>query len=302
MKTVTTPREVRESTSAARSAGARIGFVPTMGALHAGHASLVRLARRRTGYVAASIFVNPKQFSPKEDLARYPRDVERDARLLEELECDLLFLPCEKDIYSPADRTRVSVDGLSDVLCGASRPGHFGGVTLVVAKLFNIVRPDEAYFGQKDAQQVVIIQRMTADLDFPVRIVLGATVREADGLAMSSRNAYLAPAERTGAPAMYRALCAAKRSIEQGERNPVPLMAAMRRGMEGAVFDVDYASIVEAATLRPVAAVEGTILIACAGIIRATRLIDNIALAVSGDRVEEILLEFPEWSRYAGER
>ena len=302
MKTVTTPREVRESTSAARSAGARIGFVPTMGALHAGHASLVRLARRRTGYVAASIFVNPKQFSPKEDLARYPRDVERDARLLEELECDLLFLPSEKDIYSPADRTRVSVDGLSDVLCGASRPGHFGGVTLVVAKLFNIVRPDEAYFGQKDAQQAVIIQRMAADLDFPVRIVLGATVREADGLAMSSRNAYLAPAARTGAPAMYRALCAAKRSIEQGERNPVPLMAAMRRGMEGAGFDVDYASIVEAATLRPVAAVEGTILMACAGTIGATRLIDNIALAVSGNRAEEVLLEFPEWSRYAEKR
>ena len=302
MKTVTTPREVRESTSAARSAGARIGFVPTMGALHAGHASLVRLARRRTGYVAASIFVNPKQFSPKEDLARYPRDVERDARLLEELECDLLLLPCEKDIYSPADRTRVSVDGLADVLCGASRPGHFGGVTLVVAKLFNIVRPDEAYFGQKDAQQAVIIQRMAADLDFQVRIVLGATVREADGLAMSSRNAYLAPAARTGAPAMYRALCAAKRSIEQGERNPVPLMAAMRRGMEGAGFDVDYASIVEAATLRPVAAVEGTILMACAGTIGATRLIDNIALAVSGNRVEEVLLEFPEWSRYAEKR
>jgi pantoate--beta-alanine ligase len=302
MKTVTTPREVRESTSAARSAGARIGFVPTMGALHAGHASLVRLARRRTGYVAASIFVNPKQFSPKEDLARYPRDVERDARLLEELECDLLFLPSEKDIYSPADRTRVSVDGLSDVLCGASRPGHFGGVTLVVAKLFNIVRPDEAYFGQKDAQQAVIIQRMAADLDFPVRIVLGATVREADGLAMSSRNAYLAPAARTEAPAMYRALCAAKRSIEQGERNLVPLMAAMRRGMEGAGFDVDYASIVEAATLRPVAAVEGTILMACAGTIGATRLIDNIALAVCGNRVEEVLLEFPEWSRYAEKR
>jgi pantoate--beta-alanine ligase len=302
MITATSPREVRENMAPVRNAGARIGFVPTMGALHEGHASLVRMARRRTGYVAVSIFVNPKQFSPKEDLARYPRDVERDAGLLEELRCDLLFLPSEEDIYSPADRTRVTVEGLSDVLCGASRPGHFGGVALVVAKLFNIVRPDEAYFGQKDAQQAVIIQRMAADLDFPVRIVLGSTVRETDGLAMSSRNAYLAPEARKNAPAMYRALCAARRRIEIGERDPGPIRAVLEKALGEAGFDVDYASIVDGKTLRPVAAIGGTILIACAGSIGATRLIDNIALAVSGNRVEEVLLEFPEWSRYAGER
>lgn len=301
MKTVTSPREAHEHTAAAKRGGALVGLVPTMGALHAGHASLIRLARRRTGYVAASIFVNPKQFGPGEDLSRYPRDVQGDARRLEELGCDLLFLPSEGDLYSPEDRTRVYVDGLSEVLCGASRSGHFGGVTLVVAKLFNVFQPDEAYFGQKDAQQAVIIQRMAADLDFPVRIVLGETVREADGLAMSSRNAYLTADARASAPAMYRALRAAKRSIEDGQRDPKALEAAIGRTMQGAGFDIDYVSIVNAASLAPVALVEGAILIACAGTIGATRLVDNVALAVSGESVREILCEFPEWSRYGRE-
>jgi pantoate--beta-alanine ligase len=302
MITVTTPLEVRERIGAAKSAGARVGFVPTMGAIHEGHASLIRMARRRTEYVAASIFVNPKQFGPREDFERYPRDVERDGRALEDVRCDLLFLPSEKDLYSPADRTRVFVEELSDTLCGASRPGHFGGVTLIVAKLFNIVCPDEAYFGQKDAQQAVIIQRMTADLDFPVRIVLAPTMRERDGLAMSSRNAFLAADERRTAPAIYRALCAARRRIEDGERNPGPIRTILEQTMREAGFTVDYASIVDGETLRPVSVIAGTILIACAGTIGKTRLIDNIALAVSGERVEEVLLEFPEWSRHARER
>ncbi len=299
MKTVTTPRGVRENIGTVKSGGARVGLVPTMGALHEGHASLVRLARQRVEYVAVSIFVNPMQFGPKEDLARYPRDVERDARFLEGLGCDLLFFPSEKDVYSPADRTRILVEGLSDVLCGASRPGHFGGVALIVAKLFNIVLPDEAYFGQKDAQQAVIIQRMAADLDFPVRIVLGSTVREADGLAMSSRNVYLKPDARKRAPAMYGVLRTAKRRIEEGERNPEPLIAEMRHAMGEAGFDVDYASIVEGPSLKPVEVIRGAVLLACAGTIDGIRLIDNIALTVSGSRVEEVLLEFPQWSRYA---
>jgi pantoate--beta-alanine ligase len=298
MKTVTTPREVRETIDQAKCAGARVGFVPTMGALHDGHASLVRMARARTGFVAASIFVNPRQFGPKEDVARYPRAFERDRRILEDLGCDLLFHPGVADLYSDADRTTVSVEGLSDVLCGAARAGHFHGVVLVVAKLFNIVRPDEAYFGQKDAQQAVIIQRMAADLDFPVSIVLGPTIREADGLAMSSRNVYLDSASRAKAPVMYRALCAARERIKAGERNPSPLAAIMAQTMREAGFDVEYAAIVDGGTLGALQRIEGTVLIACAGRLAGTRLIDNLALRVSGSAVEETLLEFPEWSAY----
>jgi pantoate--beta-alanine ligase len=299
MKTVTTPREARRIVDEIRNTGARIGFVATMGALHEGHASLVRLARARTGFVVASIFVNPKQFGPREDLSRYPRTFEADRRLLDDLGCDCLFHPEAADLYGPADRTRISIEGLSDALCGLSRPGHFHGVALVVAKLFNIIRPDVAFFGQKDAQQAVIIQRMAADLDFPVAIVLGATVREADGLAMSSRNRYLDPEARSRAPAMYAGLAAAKARIEAGERDPAPISGALAGTMREAGFDVEYASIVDGPTLRPLARIEGTVLIACAGRIGGTRLIDNVALRVSGRSVEEIVLEFPEWSRYA---
>ncbi|MDD4856648.1 MAG: pantoate--beta-alanine ligase [Candidatus Krumholzibacteria bacterium] len=299
MKIVTTPREVREAIDHEKKAGTRVGFVPTMGALHEGHVSLVRMARSRTGFVAASIFVNPKQFGPKEDLSRYPQTFDRDRRMLEDLGCDLLFHPDERSLYSSADRTRIAVDELSDVLCGASRTGHFHGVALVVAKLFNIVRPDEAYFGQKDAQQAVVIQRMSADLDFSVRIVLGPTVREADGLAMSSRNVYLDPAARAHAPAMYRSLREARARIESGERDPSPIVAMMKTAMRDAGFDVEYACAVDGATLKAIERIDGTVLIACAGRIGGTRLIDNVALRVSGASVEEILLEFPEWSRYA---
>lgn len=298
MKTVTTPRSAHEETGRAKRSGALIGFVPTMGALHDGHASLVRLARSRSEYVVVSIFVNPKQFGPREDLARYPRAIERDAAVLEETGCDLLFVPSERDLYSPQDRTRIAVEGLADVLCGASRPGHFEGVALVVAKLLNIVRPDEAYFGQKDAQQAVIIQRMAADLDFPVRIVIGPTVREPDGLAMSSRNAYLDAAARARAPALYGALVEAKRLIDEGERESRPVVDLMERRMREAGFAVDYAAIVDGATLRPLERIAGTILVACAGRLGETRLIDNVALRVADGAVEEILLSFPEWSRY----
>ncbi len=299
MKTVTTPRDARRIVDAARKAGSRIGLVPTMGALHEGHASLVRMARARTGFVVSSIFVNPKQFGPGEDLTRYPRTFEADRRMLEDLGCDLLFHPETSSFYSPADRTRVSVEGMSDVLCGASRHGHFQGVTLVVAKLFNIIGPDEAYFGQKDAQQALIIQRMAADLDFPVAIRLGPTVREADGLAMSSRNRYLDPADRARAAAMYAGLAAARSVIEAGERDPAAAAAAMRETMRAAGFDVEYAIAVAGATLGPLDRIEGTVLLACAGRLGGTRLIDNVALRVSGGTVEEIVLEFPAWSRYA---
>ncbi|HEY5133754.1 MAG TPA: pantoate--beta-alanine ligase [Candidatus Krumholzibacteriaceae bacterium] len=299
MKTVKAPREVREIIDRLKRDGASVGLIPTMGALHEGHASLVRLARSRSGFVVASIFVNPKQFGPREDRGRYPRAFDGDCRLLESLGCDLLFHPADGDLYSHADRTRVAVEGLSDVLCGTSRSGHFHGVTLVVAKLFNIVRPDEAYFGQKDAQQAVIIQRMAADLDVPVRIVLGPTIREADGLAMSSRNVYLDDSSRASAPAIYRSLRAAKERVEAGDRDPVAVAAGVARMMREGGFEVEYASVVDGAALEAIERIEGIVLIACAGKIGGTRLIDNIALRVAGTKVEEILLMFPEWSRYA---
>ena len=298
MRTVKTPREVRASLRPGRLAGKRIGFVPTMGALHEGHASLLRLARGRTDLVVASIFVNPKQFGPGEDYARYPRDAARDAALLDSLGCDLLFLPDTEDLYSPANRTRITVEGLSEALCGASRPGHFGGVALVVAKLMNIVQPDEAYFGQKDAQQAVIIQRMAADLDVPVRIVVAPTVREADGLAMSSRNVYLDRDSRARAASIPAALRLVRERIEQGERRVEPLVALMRQTLGERGVAVDYCEIVDGATLRPLSAVAGTVLVACAGTVGSTRLIDNIALGVAGAEVREVVLEFPEWSAY----
>lgn len=270
-----------------------------MGALHEGHASLVRMARERTGYVVVSIFVNPKQFGPREDLARYPRDETRDADALRALGCDLLFVPSDRDIYSPMDRTRIGVAELSGVLCGLSRPNHFQGVALIVAKLFNIVQPDEAFFGQKDAQQAVIIQRMAADLDFPIRITIHPTVRERDGLAISSRNVYLREEERKRAPALFAAVSAAKSLIEGGERRADAVCGSMRRTMEDAGFSVEYAAVVDGRTLAALERIEGTVLIAAAGRLGTTRLIDNVALAVMPDSVREIVLEFPEWSRYA---
>jgi pantoate--beta-alanine ligase len=302
IKIARSPADMRDFSAETRGGGKRIGLVPTMGALHEGHASLIRLARERTNYVVVSIFVNPKQFGPKEDLHRYPRDEAGDVEFLARIGCDLLFAPSEKDLYSSADRTRVSVEGMDGTLCGASRPGHFQGVALVVAKLFNIVQPDEAYFGQKDAQQAVILQRMAADLDIPVRIVIGPTVREGDGLALSSRNRYLTAENRTRAITIYVALHEARRAIEGGERNAEVIRQGMSARMERAGIDVDYADVVDGGTLRPVSAISGLVLLAAAGIVGGTRLIDNIAVRVSGDRVEEAVLEFPEWSRYEWKR
>ena len=299
MKTVKTPTAVRDDISRVRASGSRIGFVPTMGALHEGHASLVRMARQRTDYVVVSIFVNPKQFGPREDLAQYPRGETHDAEVLSALGCDLLFVPSDRDIYSSMDRTRIGVAGLSDVLCGLSRPNHFQGVALIVAKLFNIVQPDEAFFGQKDAQQAVIIQRMAADLDFPIRITIGPTIRERDGLAMSSRNGYLKAEERERAPALFTAISEAKSQIEGGERHADAVCRSIRRIMEDGGFSVEYAEVVDGRTLTALERIEGTVLIAAAGRLGAICLIDNVALAVTPDSVREIVLEFPEWSRYA---
>jgi pantoate--beta-alanine ligase len=292
------PAGVRDLVGAARSSGRSIGFVPTMGALHEGHMSLVRLGLERSSFMVVSIFVNPKQFGPREDYGRYPGDEKTDAALLESVGCDILFAPSERDIYSREDRTRISVGGLDEFLCGSSRPGHFDGVVLIVAKLFNIVQPDEAYFGQKDAQQAVIIQRMAADLDFPVRIVVGPTVREDDGLAMSSRNAYLSEGERERAVALYEALMEAWKAIGNGERAPEAVKRIMISRLSRSELVIDYAEVVDAATLRSVGAIDGLVLLAVAARLGETRLIDNIVLRISPSGVEEAQLEFPEWSRY----
>ena len=300
MKKATSLTEAAGILAEVRRKGLSIGLVPTMGALHEGHISLVKMSLARSGYTAVSIFVNPKQFGEGEDLDEYPRTEDKDAARLEELGCDLLFMPGPGALYSDSDRTSVSLSGLGDYLCGADRPGHFDGVLLVVSKLFNIIRPDYAFFGQKDAQQAVIIQRMAADLDFPVRIFLGPTVREEDGLAMSSRNRYLSREERAKAPKMREGLLAAAGAIEKGERDASAVKDIVTASMDTGGFEIDYVECVDGGTLQPLQSVDGTVLLAAAGKLGATRLIDNIAMEVGRDGAAETLLEFPEWSRYEG--
>jgi pantoate--beta-alanine ligase len=298
MKKATSPAEAAVILADARRRRSSTGLVPTMGALHEGHLSLVKMSLEHSDYTVVSLFVNPRQFGEGEDLGRYPRTEKRDAELLEELGCDLLFMPDKDSLYADSDRTSVNIADLGDHLCGASRPGHFEGVLLIVAKLFNIINPDHAYFGQKDAQQAVIIQRMAADLDFPVRIHLGPTVREPDGLAMSSRNRYLTGEERDKAPGMRRGIMEAAELIRGGERNPRAIKKAVTARMREAEFEIDYVEVVDGGTLQPVAKADGRILIAAAGRLGTTRLIDNMALEVGPGGATETLLEFPEWSRY----
>lgn len=257
----------------------RIGFVPTMGALHDGHLSLVRAAKAQSDSVVVSIFVNPMQFGPTEDFSKYPRSFERDRDLLETEEVDLLFAPSVGEIYPGGARTFVTVDGLSERLCGGSRPGHFRGVTTVVAKLFNIVGPELAFFGQKDAAQVAIIKRMVTDLNLPVQIVVCPIVREPDGLAMSSRNAYLNPEERRRALVLSRALRKVEHSFSQGERNTPALISAGKDVFaEEPLVRLDYFEIVNPDTLESVQTVEGPSLAAAAAYVGTTRLIDNVVL------------------------
>jgi pantoate--beta-alanine ligase len=296
MITIEKPADVGKAVASAKREGKSVGFVPTMGALHEGHAALVRTARAETDLVVVSIFVNPAQFGPREDYSRYPRRGREDALLLEKTGCDILFTPSAAAMYPRPGAIGLTVKGLADGLCGAFRPGHFDGVCLVVAKLFNIVRPDLAFFGQKDAQQAVILERMTADLDFPVRIRICATVRESDGLAMSSRNAYLGEGERKRAAGLYRGLKSAAEAASAGERSAETLKKAIRAGMEASGFEVEYAEAVDAGTLRPLDRIGGTTLLAAAGRIGGTRLIDNIVLRVGPGGAEEILLTFPERS------
>src|SRR5579863_2504792 len=279
MKICNTIREMRAACRGARAGGRRLGFVPTMGALHEGHLSLVRAARASCEVVVASIFVNPTQFGPQEDLAKYPRSFERDCALLEKEGVELLFAPAVEEMYPAGAGTWVTVEGLSDRLDGRSRPGHFRGVTTVVAKLFHIIEPDAAFFGQKDAAQVAIIRRMVRDLNLPVEIVVCPIVREADGLAMSSRNAYLDPEERKQALVLHRSLMRVKEKADAGEQNANKLAAAGRAlFVEGNSVRLDYFEIVNPDTLDPVADVSGGALVAVAAYVGTTRLIDNLLL------------------------
>jgi pantoate--beta-alanine ligase len=280
---VHTIAEVRQAVREVRALGATVGMVPTMGALHEGHLSLIRTARAECDAVVVSIFVNPTQFGPNEDLAKYPRTLARDTELSQAAGADLIFCPADGEMYPPGFSTWVEVEGLTAGLCGRSRPGHFRGVCTVVTKLLNICAPDRAYFGEKDAQQLAVIRRMVRDLDMPLVVVPCATVREADGLAMSSRNVRLTPEERAQAPALYRALSAAKSMVEGGERDAGTLDGAVRAILrEAPLGEVDYVEIVSADSLEPVAVVEGECVIALA--VRfdgsGTRLIDNMRIAV----------------------
>jgi pantoate--beta-alanine ligase len=256
----------------------RVAFVPTMGALHDGHLALVKTAREHADVVVVSIFVNPLQFGAGEDFSRYPRQIERDAALLESVGADLLFLPGVDSLFphGQAAQSRVEVPGLSDILCGASRPGHFVGVTTIVAKLFNLVQPDVAVFGEKDFQQLAIIRRMVADLNFPLEIIGHPTTREADGLAMSSRNAYLSDDERQRAPALYVMLQNIAERIRSGQRDFELLQSEASLALQSAGFVPDYVAIRRAEDLAEPSSVENALVVLVAARLGQTRLIDNI--------------------------
>jgi pantoate--beta-alanine ligase len=263
-----------------RSHYARLGLVPTMGFLHEGHLSLVRRAKQECGAVAVSIFVNPTQFGPNDDFARYPRNLQRDLELLDGVQTDLVFTPSASEVYPTGHATAVEVGGVTDVLEGAVRPGHFRGVATVVCKLFNMVQPTRAYFGQKDAQQTVVIAKMVRDLDMPVEVVVCPTVRELDGLAMSSRNTYLAADERQAATVLHRALDAAAAQFKAGERSGETLRGIMRATLSTeARAGIEYVSVADSLSLRELDAVpaEGA-LVSMAVRIGKTRLIDNVLL------------------------
>ncbi|MEO0004802.1 MAG: pantoate--beta-alanine ligase [candidate division WOR-3 bacterium] len=277
VKTVKTMQRVAEQL---RSEG-RVGFVPTMGALHQGHLKLMEVAREKCDRLVVSIFVNPIQFGPKEDYRFYPRDLQRDLRLVKQVGADVVFYPDVKEMYPKGYATYVEVEGLTRYLCGRSRPGHFRGVTTVVAKLFNIVKPHLAVFGQKDAQQAFVIKRMVKDLNYDIEVLVVPTVREKDGLAMSSRNVYLNSKEREEAPVLYRALKLAEGLIRNGERDAKRVKGAMRSLIrEESEGRIDYIEIVDTNRLEPVKKLKGEVLIALAVYFGKARLIDNIIVKV----------------------
>ena len=282
MEEIVSAAEMRAWSDRARGAGARIGLVPTMGYLHDGHLSLVAEARRRADTCVASIFVNPLQFGPGEDLARYPRDLPHDRAALSDAGVDVLYLPSAVEMYPSQFQTEVTVSEVSSGLCGRSRPGHFRGVTTVVTKLFNAVKPHVAVFGEKDFQQLAVIRRMAADLDTGIEVVGAPIVREADGVAMSSRNAYLSADERAAARCLSRALASAREALAGGARDSNTILGAVRAELDREpLARVDYAELVDVDSLQPIEHIGDSALLALAVFIGRTRLIDNAVLAVA---------------------
>ncbi|MDX1763945.1 MAG: pantoate--beta-alanine ligase [bacterium] len=287
MRSIRKLSEMKGYVRSARAEGRSVGLVPTMGYFHEGHLSLMRAARSENDLVVVSLFVNPTQFGPDEDYDRYPRDLNRDVELALAEGVDVLFTPDREEMYPEGEATRISVVGLSEKLCGASRPGHFQGVATVVAKLFNIVRPHRTYFGAKDYQQTVIVRKMAADLHFDLEIVIQPTVREDDGLAMSSRNAYLNEDERKAAICLKESLDQAVQRIDGGERNADRIRGGIREriGRES-LARIDYVSVSESATLTEVSVIQGEVLIALAVFVGATRLIDNVVVRPQAGMVD----------------
>lgn len=290
MEIIRTVAWMKQVAREARAADRILGFVPTMGALHEGHFALIREAQKQCSPVVVSIFVNPKQFGPSEDFQKYPRTIEADIAALENLRVDYLFAPPAEEIYPGGFCTAVVVEGLSDRLEGRSRPGHFRGVATVVLKLFEIVQPRFAYFGRKDAQQSRIIRRMASDLDLDTQVVVCPIVREPDGLALSSRNAYLKDGDRRSATALYRSLDAVRRDIASGERDVAHLLVALRKVLDAEPgVAVDYAEIADAETLEPVVSLRRPCFVLIAALVGKTRLIDNAFIEPDGDSLRVTL-------------
>jgi len=281
MKMIKTVQEMQTLATHLRTDGRKIGLVPTMGYLHEGHLSLIRIARRKADVVVISVFVNPAQFGPDEDFAKYPRDIERDKRLAIQEGVDIFFYPSDEEMYSKRHLTFVTVDDITGVLCGASRPLHFKGVTTVCTKLFHVVKPHFAVFGQKDYQQSVVIKRMVKDLNFDMEIVIAPIIREADGLAMSSRNAYLSAEERKDALSLQTALKMAESRIKQGETKTATLIREMKDYISSKIYTkIDYIKIVHPDTLHDLDVIEDRAVAALAVFVGKTRLIDNVILQV----------------------
>jgi pantoate--beta-alanine ligase len=287
MRIVRSPKAMQEICKGLKREGKIIGFVPTMGYLHKGHLNLIKIAKRKSDVVVASIFVNPTQFGPKEDFERYPRDFKRDVSLLESRlgRDDFVFAPRRGDMYPNGYLTYVNVDEITQHLEGVIRPGHFRGVSTVVAKLFNIVRPDIAVFGQKDAQQAVVLKKMVDDLNYGVKMIIAGTIRERDGLALSSRNIYLSKEERKQAKILYQALRLAKKMIKKGERSPSRIVSKMIALINKQPWaDIDYVAITDAHSLELLNKLKGEVLISLAVRFGKTRLIDNIKMKVKGSK------------------
>jgi len=282
MEIIKTIEEVRRHVKAARSEGKKIGLVPTMGALHIGHTSLIDRAVKDTEFVVVSIFVNPTQFVPGEDFEKYPRPIDEDMKICEEHNVDLVFNPEPEEMYGQENLTWVNVERLTEPLCGRSRPGHFRGVTIVCVKLFNIVLPDVAYFGQKDAQQAIVIKQMVADLNMPVEIVICPTVREPDGLAISSRNKYLSDQQKRGATLLYKSLLKCQEAIDSGITDTKKIISKMQSILQQEPsIEIEYISIVDAETLQNLDRITGRVLAAVAAKVGPARLIDNILIDTS---------------------